>query len=148
MTRLLAGAGASAVLVLSGAAACSGPTGSPAAQPAGPAHSHVGPDAGTVKGRFMIFGTMGRPGRAVDHPARATVVFTDGRHRVLTTRASRSGTFFARLPPGTYHVYGRSPQLITVSQNGTRREDKIALAHPVNVTAGHTTKIVLRAIVP
>jgi hypothetical protein len=86
--------------------------------------------AGTVMGRFVIFGTMGRPGRAVDHPARATVVFTDGRHRVPITRA------------------GRSPQLITVSQNGSQREDKITLAHPITVTAGHTTKIVLRAIVP
>jgi hypothetical protein len=152
MTRLLAGAGASAVLVLSAAAACGGPSGSVAAHPAepahNPAHSRVSAGAGTVMGRFVIFGTMGRPGRAVDHPARATVVFTDGRHRVLITRAGRSGTFFARLPPGTYHVYGRSPQLITVSQNGSRREDKITLAHPISVTAGHTTKIVLRAIVP
>jgi hypothetical protein len=152
MTRLLAGAGASAVLVLSGAAACGGPSASVAAHPAGSAHSsghsRVSADAGTVMGRFVIFGTMGRPGRAVDHPAPATVVFTDGRHRVLIARAGRSGTFFARLPPGTYHVYGHSPRLITVSQNGSQREDRITLAHPISVTAGRATKIVLRAIVP
>ena len=148
MIRLLAGAGASAVLVLAGAAACSGLSESHAADPAEPAHSRAAADTGIVSGRFVIFGTMGRPGRAVDHPARGTVVFTVGRYRVLTTRASRSGTFVAHLPPGTYHVYGRSPQLTTVTGNGIKREDKVTLAHPVTVTAGHTTKIVLRAMVP
>jgi hypothetical protein len=148
MIRLLVGAGASAVLVLAGAAACSGLSESHAADPAEPAHSRAAADTGIVSGRFVIFGTMGRPGRAVDHPARGTLVFTVGRYRVLTTRASRSGTFVAHLPPGTYHVYGRSPQLTTVTGNGIKREDKVTLAHPVTVTAGHTTKIVLRAMVP
>jgi len=64
MTRLLAGAGTSAVLLLAGAAACGGPDGSVAAHPAKLArsapHSRVSADAGTVRGRFVIFGTMGR----------------------------------------------------------------------------------------
>jgi hypothetical protein len=97
---------------------------------------------------LVIFGTAGRPGAAVDHPARGTVVFTHGGHRVLIIRVGRSGTFVVRLPPGTHHVYGHSPQLTTVSDNGTEWEDKITLAHPVIVTADHTTKVVLRAIVP
>jgi len=149
MIRLVAGAGALAALVLAASAACGGLTGPPAAQPAAPGHSRsTAPQAGVISGRFVIFGTMGRPGPAVDHPARGTVVFTHGRHRVLVTRAGRSGAFEAHLPPGTYHVYGRSPQLMTVSGNGTEREDKVTLAHPVTVTAGHTTTIVLTAIVP
>ena len=59
-----------------------------------------------------------------------------------------SGTFLARLPAGIYHVYGCTPQLVTVSPNGTPSEDTITLARLVTVTAGHTTTIVLRAIVP
>ena len=147
MIRLLRGTAASAVLFLGGTAACSGLSGSPAARPAAAVHSTAGAETGVISGRFVILGTMGQPGSASDHPARGTVVFTDGRHR-LRARASQSGTFSAHLSPGTYHVYGRSPQLTTVSENGTRREDKVTLAHPVTVTAGHTTKIVLRAIVP
>lgn len=149
MIRLLAGAGALAALVLAGGAACGGPNGLPAAQPAGSAPGRAtAPRMGTISGRFVIFGTMGRPGPATDHPARGMVVFTRGQHRVLVTRAGRSGTFAASLPPGTYHVYGRSRQLTTVSQNGTEREDKITLPHSVTVTAGHTTKIVVKAYVP
>jgi hypothetical protein len=149
MIRLLAGTGALAVLVLTGGAACGGPNGAPAAQSAA---AVLGPGAapvtGVISGRFVIFGTMGRPGAAVDHPARGSVVFTRGRHRVLVIRVGRSGTFAVRLPPGTYRVYGRSPQLTTVTDNGAERESKITLAQPVIVTAGHTTKIVLKAIVP
>jgi len=148
MIRLIGGAAASAVLLLGGTVACSGLSGSAAAGPAAPAHSPAGAETGVISGRFVILGTMGQPGSASDHPARGTVVFTDGRHRLRTTRASRSGTFSVHLPPGIYHVYGRSPQLTTVSENGTSQEDKVTLAHQVTVTAGHTTKIVLRAIVP
>jgi hypothetical protein len=57
-------------------------------------------------------------------------VFTCGRRRVLITRAGRSGAFLAHLPPGTYYVYGRTPQLTTVSQNGTSREGKSAWPTP------------------
>lgn len=146
MIRLVAGVGALAVLVL---VACGGLNGLPAAQPAAPVLSRAVPQGrDVISGRFVIFGTMGRPGAAVDHPARGTVVFTRGRHRVLIVQAGRSGIFVAHLPPGTYHVYGRSPQLTTVSGNGTEREDKITLPHPVTVTAGHTTKIILKVIVP
>jgi hypothetical protein len=149
MIRLVAGVGALAVLVLAGGAACGGLNGLPAAQPAAPVLSRAVPQGrGVISGRFVIFGTMGRPGAAVDHPARGTVVFTRGRHRVLIVQAGRSGIFVARLPAGTYHVYGRSPQLTTASGNGTEREDKITLPHPVTVTAGHTTKIILKVIVP
>ncbi len=149
MIRLLAHTGALAVLMLAGGAACGGVNGPAAAQPAAPALSRgAAPGAGAISGHFVIFGTMGRPGAAVDHPARGTVVFSRGRHRVLIIRVGRSGTFVAHLPPGTYHVYGRSPQLTTVSENGTGREDKITLVRPVTVIAGNTTKIVLRAIVP
>lgn len=149
MFRLLMGTGALAVVVLAGGAACGGLNGPPAAQPAGPALGRgAAPRAGVISGRFVIFGTMGRPGSAVDHPARGAVVFTHGRHRVLIIRVGRSGIFVAHLPPGTYHVYGRSPQLTTVSDNGAEREDKITLAHPVTVTADHTTTVVLKAIVP
>ena len=149
MIRSLLGAGALAVLVLAGGAACGGLHGPPAGQPAGSAPSRAtAPQMGVITGRFVIFGTMGRPGPATDHPARGIVVFTRGQHRVLVTCAGRSGTFAASLPPGTYHVYGRSPQLTTVSQNGTEREDKITLPHSVTVTAGHTTKIVVKAYVP
>src|SRR5215831_12578766 len=149
MMRLLVGAGALAGLVLAGGTACGGLNGPPASQPAAPALSRAAAQGtAVISGRFVILGTMGRPGAAVDHPARGTVVFTDGRHRMLIIPVDRSGTFSARLPPGTYHVYGRSPQLITVSDNGTEREDEVTLPYPVTVTAGHTTKIVLRAIVP
>jgi hypothetical protein len=147
MIRLLAGAGALAVLVLGGGA-CGGLTGPPA-QPAGSAPSHsTAQEAGVISGRFVLFGTMGRPGPGVDHPARGIVVVTRGRHRVLVVRTGSSGAFAARLPPGTYHVYGRTPQLVTVSDNGTEQEDTVTLPHPLTVTAGHTTKIVLKVIVP
>ncbi len=149
MIRLLTGTSALAVLTLAGGAACGGLNGLPAAQPAGSAPSRAtAQQTGVISGRFVIFGTMGRPGPAADHPARGTVVFTRGQHQVLTTRVGRSGTFAAHLPPGTYHVYGRSPQLTTVGQHGTAREDNITLPHTVTVTVGHTTTIVVKADVP
>src|SRR5215467_11250643 len=134
-------AGTLAVLVLTGGAACSRPSGPPAAPQARLAPSQeTRHPTGVISGRFVLFGTMGRPGPATYHPARGKVVFTRGGRRVLMVRAGRAGTFLAHLPPGTYHVYGRTPQLTTVSQNGNSREDKITLARHVTVNAGQTTK--------
>jgi hypothetical protein len=149
MGRLHFGAGVLTVLVLAGGAACGGANVPLAAQPAESTHHHAATHkTGTIRGRFVIFGTMGRPGQAVDHPARGTLTFTSGRHRVLVIRVDRSGSFTVRLSPGTYRVYGRTPQLITVTGSGAQREDKVTLSHPVTVAAGHITKIAVRAIVP
>jgi hypothetical protein len=65
MIRLLAGGGALAVLVVAGCAAGSGLNRPVAAPPAGSAPSRgTALQQSVITGRFVLFGTMGRPGPA------------------------------------------------------------------------------------
>jgi hypothetical protein len=83
-----------------------------------------------------------------ERPIPGTILFTAAaRHRLITARAGKSGTFTVRLPPGTYQVSGRSPRVMEVS-NGTSRQTPCSQPRSVTVTARHTVKITLACIVP
>ena len=67
-----------------------------------------------------------------------------GPHQLATVRVGNPGTFSVMLPAGIYHVSGRSPHVIEVS-NG-----QVPGTQPLSVTVipRHATKIALTCIVP
>jgi hypothetical protein len=86
-------------------------------------------------------------------PMRGTVVFSRQGRGAGVVHVGRSDNFTVHLPPGTYHVVGRSPLLVQVGPSGVvggpgSTEDPIRLGYAVTVTAGHAVKIVLNAVVP
>jgi hypothetical protein len=100
------------------------------------------PSAGsTVTGRLLLEGGTSRLNGP--RPISGTVQFT-GPHQLATVRVGNSGTFSMVLPAGIYHVSGRSPHVIEVS-NG-----QVPCTQPlsVTVTPRHATKITLTCIVP
>jgi hypothetical protein len=108
---------------------------------AGPASQSPG---GTVTGRLLLEGGTSRFNGL--RPISGTVQFT-GPHQLATIRVGNSGTFSVVLPAGIYHVSGRSPHVIEVS-NGTNRQVPCTQPLSVTVTPAHPTKITLACIVP
>lgn len=133
MKRLQSASGLAVMLLLTGCAVALPPASS----------------RGIVTGRLMIEGGPIRPDERQQgmRPLPGTVRFTGARHQLITARASGSGAFSIRLPPGTYHVSGRSPRITEVS-NGTIREAPCSQPRTVTVAAQHTTRITLTCIVP
>jgi hypothetical protein len=105
------------------------------------------PPLGTVTGRAQLGGGALGPGGAQprDRPLPGTVEFESaGRtHRLVTVAAGPSGTFLARLAPGTYRVTVRE-QL----SDGRFREQPCAAPQTVTVVAGRTAAVTLTCIVP
>jgi hypothetical protein len=60
----------------------------------------------------------------------------------------RSGAFSAALGPGTYHVSGRSPEIMEVSSGGAQHEAVCSRPLSVQVTGRHALKIAVTCIVP
>jgi hypothetical protein len=143
MNRLTAGTAALAVLLL---AACGGTTGT----------VETGTDmtaatgATTVTGRFLIEGGPMRPGggQPGERPLRGTVTFTALGGRTVSVPAGRSGTFSVGLAPGTYHVSGRSPEIMEVSSDGAQHETACSQPLTVHVAGQRTLKIAVTCIVP
>ncbi len=108
-----------------------------------------GPVRGTITGRLLREGgPLGPDGQQPGtHPIPGTVRFTAGRHRVITVRTSRAGTFSVQLPAGRYQVLDRSPRLLLAEADGTTHQ---TWSRPVTVivTAHHTTWVTLTSIVP
>jgi hypothetical protein len=163
MNRLTAGAGALAVLLL---AACGGTTGqgttgqgSTGAMGTGTVTTGtVTTGAGTttvtrptiVTGRFLMEGGPVRPGddQPGERPLRGTVTFTAAGERTVTVPVGRAGTFSVALAAGTYHVSGRSPEILEVSSGGAQHETVCSLPLTVHVTGQRTLKITVTCIVP
>ncbi|HXP20394.1 MAG TPA: hypothetical protein VN840_12190 [Streptosporangiaceae bacterium] len=104
---------------------------------------------GTVTGRFQIQGGPIGPGgkQPGKRPISGTIQFTAGHGPAVTVRTGASGTFSARLAPGTYAVCARSPGLAADnSTNGLK--GPCSASQSVRVTAGHTTRIALTVDVP
>ena len=105
------------------------------------------PALGTVTGRAQLGGGALGPGGAQprDRSLPGMVEFESaGRtHRLVTVAAGLSGTFFARLAPGTYRVTVRE-QL----SDGRFREQPCAAPQTVTVVAGRTAAVTLTCIVP
>jgi hypothetical protein len=96
---------------------------------------------GTVTGRLLLEGGTSR--FSGPRPISGTVQFT-GPHQLATVRVGNSGTFSVVLPAGIYHVSGRSPHVIEVSNGQVPCTQLVS----VTVTPRHATKITLTCIVP
>jgi hypothetical protein len=163
MNRLMAGAGALAVLLL---AACGGTTGTGTTGTAGMGVTGTGPvttgtvttgtgsttvtGTTTVTGRFLIEGGPMRPGggQPGERPLRGTVTFTAAGERTVSVPVGRSGAFSVALAPATYHVSGRSPEIMEVSNGGAQHETVCSRPLTVRVAGWHTLKIAVTCIVP
>jgi hypothetical protein len=158
MNRPTAGAGALAVLLL---AACGGTTGAggaagtmdtsatgTGAATTGTAGTGTGTTA--VTGRFLMEGGPVRPGgdQPGERPLRGTVTFAAAGERTVSVPVGRAGTFSVALAAGTYHVSGRSPQIMEVSGGGTQHETACSQPLTVHVTGQRTLKITVTCIVP
>lgn len=97
---------------------------------------------GSVAGRLLLEGGASRFNGP--RPIPGSVQFM-GPHQLATVRVGNSGTFSVVLPAGIYHVSGRSPQVIEVSNGQVPRTQPLS----VTVIPRHaTTKITLTGIVP
>ena len=116
---------------------------------------------GTVTGRFLLEGgPIGPDGQQPrNRPIAGSVRFKARTGRATEVRVGKSGTFSISLPPGRYHVSGRSPSVIQVSNgadigadgqmiSGTKHELPCSQPLSVTVTAGRTAKIAVTCIVP
>jgi hypothetical protein len=160
MNRLTAGVGAVTVLLLT---ACGGTTGT-SATGTGPVTTGTvttgtvttgtatttGTGTTIVTGRFLIEGGPMRPGggQPGERPLRGTVTFTAASEQTVSVVVGRSGAFSLALAPGTYHVSGRSPELMEVSSGGAQHETVCSRPLTVHVTGQQTIKIAITCIVP
>ena len=149
MNLLRAVIGAVAVLIL---AACA----------AGPPHtaSQVAAVTGHTSARGMVTGRFLLDGRqSGERPIAGTVLFSAGPGRAVEVRVGKSGTFSVRLPAGTYHVSGRSPSVMQVSNgavigaggkliSGREHERACSQQQKVTVASGETARIAVTCIVP
>jgi hypothetical protein len=168
MKRLMAGAGALAVLLL---AACggtmgTGTSGTGTTGTAGMGVTGTGPvttgtvttgtgsttvtGTTTVTGRFLIEGGPMRPGggQPGERSLRGMVTFTATGERTVSVPVGRSGAFSVALAPGTYHVSGRSPEIMELSSGGAQHETVCSQPLTVHVTGQHALKIAVTCIVP
>jgi hypothetical protein len=173
MNRLTAGAGALAVLLLAacGATTGQGTTGQGGTGTAGTGATGTGTvtkgavTTGTVttgtgtttvarttivSGRFLMEGGPVRPGgdQPGERPLRGTVTFTAVGERTVSVPVGRAGTFSVALAAGTYHVSGRSPEIMEVSSGGAQHETVCSQPLTLHVTGQHSLKVSVTCIVP
>ena len=155
MNRLTAGVGAVTVLLL---AACGSTTGIGATGTGAVATGTVTTGTATitgtattaVTGRFLVEGGPMRPGggQPGERPLRGTVTFSAVGGRTVRVPVGRSGAFSVALAPGTYHVSGRSPEIMEVSSGGSQHETVCSQPLTVHVTGQDALKIAVTCIVP
>jgi hypothetical protein len=156
MNRLRVVIGVVAVLLLAACAAAASST-----SPQGGTVSGHAASLGTVTGKFLLEGGPIGPGgqQPRNRPIAGSVRFAAATGRATEVRVGKSGTFTVRLPPGRYHVSGRSPSVIQVSNgadigangqmiSGTKHELPCSRPLSVTVTAGRTARIAVTCIVP
>jgi hypothetical protein len=107
------------------------------------------PASGHVTGKLVMEGGPLGPGgkQPGERAMSGTVTFTAAGHRTVTVTVGSSGTFSVPLPPGRYHVSGRSPDIMEID-GGRSRELPCSLPTSAVVTAGHTATITLACVVP
>lgn len=107
------------------------------------------PASGQVTGKLVMEGGPLGPGgkQPGERAMSGTVTFTAAGHQPITVKVGSSGTFSVPLPPGRYHVSGRSPD-ITEIDGGHSRELPCSLPASAVVTAGQTATITLACVVP
>ena len=82
-----------------------------------------------------------------ERPMSGTVTFTAAGHHAVTVIVGSSGEFSVPLPPGRYHVSGRSPDIMEVD-GGHCGELPCSQPTSVVVTAGSSSIVTLSCIVP
>jgi hypothetical protein len=104
----------------------------------------------TVSGRFLMEGGPVRPGgdQPGERPLRGTVTFTAAGERTVSVPVGHAGTFSVALAAGTYHVSGRSPEIMEVSSGGAQHETVCSQPLTLHVTGQHTLKVAVTCIVP
>jgi hypothetical protein len=107
------------------------------------------PASGHLRGRLVMEGGPLGPGgkQPGERPMSGTVTFTAARHQPITVTVGSSGTFSVPLPPGRYHVSGRSPEVMEID-GGHSREVPCSQPSSAVITAGHTATITLTCVVP
>ena len=107
------------------------------------------PSTGHLAGRLVMEGGPLGPGgqQPAVRPIRGTVTFTAAGRAPVTVKVGSSGTFSVLLPPGRYHVSGRSPAIVQ-ADGGDRTEQPCSQPASATVTAGHTATVTLACIVP
>ncbi len=115
----------------------------------GTGHSPV-QATGHVTGKLLIEGgPIGLGGHQPgERPIPGTVTFTAAGHRPVQVGVGTSGKFSAWLPPGRYHVAGRSPDIETVTDSGKYLEQTCSQPLSVTVSARHGAAISVVCIVP
>lgn len=98
---------------------------------------------GKVKGHFREVGGSPAPGgpSTPSQPLRGHIYLRAHGHHVATFRAHRNGGFRGYVPPGRYHVFGRSPDY---GHNKVR----CPAAHPIHVHAGKVVHVAVSCQVP
>jgi hypothetical protein len=106
--------------------------------------------AATVTGKFLMEGGPVRPGgdQPGERPLRGTVTFTTVGERTVSVAVGRAGTFSVALAAGTYHVSGRSPEIMEVSSDGAQHETVCSQPLTLHATGQHTLKVTVTCIVP
>jgi hypothetical protein len=105
---------------------------------------------GHVTGKLLIEGGPIGPGgqQPGERPIPGTVTFTATGHRPVQVGVGASGRFSAWLPPGGYHVAGRSPDIETVTGSGKNLEQTCSQPLSVTVSGRHAAAISVVCIVP
>ena len=109
----------------------------------------VRPATGHLTGKLVMEGGPLGPGgqQPGERPMSGTVTFTAAGHRAVTVEVGSSGKFSVPLPPGSYQVSGRSPDVMEVD-GGHSRELPCSQPASVAVSAGTTATITLACVVP
>jgi len=107
------------------------------------------PSSGHLRGKLVMEGGPLGPGgkQPGERPMSGTVTFTAAGHQPVTVKVGASGTFSVPLPPGRYHVSGRSPDIMEID-GGRSRELPCSQPTSAVVAAGQTSTITLACIVP
>jgi hypothetical protein len=107
------------------------------------------PASGHLTGRLVMEGgPMGPNGKQPgERPMSGTVTVTSAGHHPMTVTVGSSGTFSVPLPPGRYHVSGRSPDVMEIDGG---RSQELPCSQPTSavVTAGQTATVTLTCVVP
>ena len=107
------------------------------------------PASGHLTGKLVMEGGPLGPGgkQPGERAMSGTVTATAAGHQPVTVKVGSSGTFSVSLPPGRYHVSGRSPDVMEID-GGQRRELPCSQPTSAVVTAGQTATITLTCVVP
>jgi len=107
------------------------------------------PSSGHLRGKLVMEGGPLGPGgkQPGERPMSGTVTFTAAGHQPVTVKVGASGTFSVPLPPGRYHVSGRSPDIMEID-GGRSRELPCSQPTSAVVAAGQTATITLACVVP